>query len=487
VYDQTDNPGTSSVSSQNFEKAYYLYDDQAADDFAVPPSDGAWTIQNIQILGAYWNGTGPLTSVNVWFYGNAGGLPGSQVSSQLGLVPASDAGGDLVLHLPSPPTLPPGTYWLSVQANMNRSSGGQWGWSTRAVQSYSPFAWRNPGNGYGSGCTAWTTNGACGFTYGPDLLFRLSGTKATTPTPTNTPSMTPTPIPTSTATPTNTPTPTSTPTDTPTPTPTDTFTPTPTPQGPDTDGDGVPDSVDNCPSVFNPGQENTDAAIDNGPGISGDDTTIPNAVTDNVGDACETDPDIDYDGLPNSEDTNPLGATGICAAFADASDGHPNPAGGDVTNDDNHDGNPAPPMGTDSADNGPSWDTDGDGVRDGVECTLGHNPRSRTDRPSTADCGGTGDSDGDGLPDAWETCKWGTNPAVIDSDGDTLGDCKEAADVDGDGQTNLHDVVATAKAALLADAAFGKDGDFDIDGDSRVNLNDVVQEAKVALIAGLCK
>ena len=34
-------------------------------------------------------------------------------------------------------------------------------------------------------------------------------------------------------------------------------------------------------------------------------------------------------------------------------------------------------MGTDAADNGPSWDTDGDGVPDGVECALGHNPRDR--------------------------------------------------------------------------------------------------------------
>ena len=37
---------------------------------------------------------------------------------------------------------------------------------------------------------------------------------------------------------------------------------------------------DNCPLVPNPGQENTDAAIDNGPGIPGNDTTIPNAVAD---------------------------------------------------------------------------------------------------------------------------------------------------------------------------------------------------------------
>jgi alpha-tubulin suppressor-like RCC1 family protein len=264
---------------------------------------------------------------------------------------------------------------------------------------------------------------------------------------------------------------------------------TPVAAGLDTDNDGSPDSVDNCRFVSNPGQENADAAIDNGPGIPGNDTTVPSAVADSEGDACETDGDIDNDGLPDAQDTNPLGATGICAAFAGANDGHPNPAGGDVTNDDNHDGNPAVAMGTDAADNGPSWDTDNDGVLDGVECTLGHNPRSRTDRPTTAECGGTGDTDGDGLLNAWETCGWGTSPAVIDSDGDTKGDCKEAADVDGNGKVDfVGDTIYYAKAALLPAASFGKTMDFDIDKNGKVDfVGDVIQEAKFALITGLCK
>jgi uncharacterized repeat protein (TIGR01451 family) len=178
-YDQTDNPSGNGISSQNFETAYDAYDDQAADDFAVPPSDGAWRIETIEIPGGYWNGTGPLGSVNVWFYGDVGGLPGGLVFSQLGLVPTSDVGGDLVLDLPSPPTLLPGTYWLSVQANMDILVGGQWGWDRRVVQSYSPFAWRNPGNGFGTGCTTWGASGTCGLA-DPDLLFRLSGTKSIT-------------------------------------------------------------------------------------------------------------------------------------------------------------------------------------------------------------------------------------------------------------------------------------------------------------------
>jgi hypothetical protein len=218
---------------------------------------------------------------------------------------------------------------------------------------------------------------------------------------------------------------------------------------PDDDNDTVLDVSDNCPFVSNPGQENNDSQIGNGKGIAGDDRTAPNS--DVLGDAC--DPDADNDGIPNGTDSNP---------------------GGDITYDDNNDGAMCP---ADAADDGPSWDSNCNGVMDGLEaiCPLAVNPN--------------GDDDGDGLKNTWEVCKWGTDPAVIDSDGDTVGDCVEAADVDGNGVANFTgDAIAYAKAALLAPSAFGQDGDFDIDGNNVINFTgDVIQEAKFAFSVVLCR
>ena len=52
----------------------------------------------------------------------------------------------------------------------------------------------------------------------------------------------------------------------------------------DGDNDGIPDSSDNCPTVFNPDQKDTDG--------------------DHVGDACDS--DDDNDGVPDSSDNCPL-------------------------------------------------------------------------------------------------------------------------------------------------------------------------------------
>jgi hypothetical protein len=86
----------------------------------------------------------------------------------------------------------------------------------------------------------------------------------------------------------------------------------------DSDGDGVIDAIDNCPSIPNPGQENFDGDAlgdvcddSDGDGVF-DDTdnckTVSNAGQedqdgDNIGDVC--DPDLDGDGVANGADNCP--------------------------------------------------------------------------------------------------------------------------------------------------------------------------------------
>jgi hypothetical protein len=87
------------------------------------------------------------------------------------------------------------------------------------------------------------------------------------------------------------------------------------------------------------------------------------------------------------------------------------------------------------------------------------------------------------------TCGWGTSPNVVDTDGDTRGDCKQAADVDGNGLVSfVGDTIYYAQAVLLPPGSFGKTMDFDIDKNGLVDfVGDVMQEAWFALITGQCK
>ena len=67
----------------------------------------------------------------------------------------TDTAGSLDLALAAPCVLPSGTYWVSVVANMDFATGGQWGWVERTVQSNGASAWRNPGGGFGTPCANW--------------------------------------------------------------------------------------------------------------------------------------------------------------------------------------------------------------------------------------------------------------------------------------------------------------------------------------------
>jgi hypothetical protein len=209
----------------------------------------------------------------------------------------------------------------------------------------------------------------------------------------------------------------------------------------DSDGDTLPD-------IKEPNTRSNTMEIGNGASITTPDTTVPWQ-----GSALDCSLDGDNDGLPNVTDPNP---------------------GGDITYDDNGNGIPCFPPTIDPLDNGPSWDTNCNGKLDGKEaiCPLTVNPN--------------GDDDADGLKNTWEVCKWGTNPNIVDSDNDGMGDCKEALDSNGNGTFDFGgDVLNMARAALLPAGTgagkFGRDGVFDLNGNGSIGFgDDVLTAARMA-------
>jgi Secretion system C-terminal sorting domain len=177
LYDQTAGAGTNSLTSQNFEPAYDIYDNQGADDFVVAAP--GWAIDLVENLGVYYNGTGPATSVNVFFYTNSGGLPGTIVEQRLNVIPSGGlATGSFIIPISPVVNLSPGTYWISVQANLDFGVGGQYGW-TEHLTVGTASAWQNPGGGFATPCATWgyrvATCGVVGTATYDDFAFRISG------------------------------------------------------------------------------------------------------------------------------------------------------------------------------------------------------------------------------------------------------------------------------------------------------------------------
>lgn len=173
IYSQMDNDLGVGIVSQNFEATYDVYDNSGADDFTVPAGQ-KWIVKSVNVGGAYFNGSGPMASVNVNFYKNKAGKPGAAVASFPALVP-SDNGGSLSIALPSAVKLKAGSYWMEVQANMDFAVGGEWAWENRSVVNGAGAVWQNPGNGFGTGCTTWGDEATCIPNGQGDKMFALYG------------------------------------------------------------------------------------------------------------------------------------------------------------------------------------------------------------------------------------------------------------------------------------------------------------------------
>lgn len=150
----------------------------------------------------------------------------------------------------------------------------------------------------------------------------------------------------------------------------------------DSDGDGINDSVDNCPFVANTAQTDTDL--------------------DGIGDVC--DDDDDNDGILDVNDNCPL------TANADQTDTDGDGIGDacDSVTDTDSDGVPDTIDNCPSTSNADQADADGDGIGDVCD----------TDR------------DGDGVNNSSDNCPDNANVLQVDTDGDGVGDvCDNSNDI----------------------------------------------------------
>ena len=242
---------------------------------------------------------------------------------------------------------------------------------------------------------------------------------------------------------------------------------------PDLDSDAVYDTIDNCDSTDNPGQENYDS--------------------DSAGDACDT--DDDNDAVVDSADRCAQGVRGPAGTAAPDFDQDGCKNGEDTDDDDDGvaDTADACPRG----DIGVGADRDSDGCKDseqadddsdGVLDPADDCPQGEVGVAADHDADGCSDAedpddDNDGVADAADACAQGTVGIAADHDGDG---CRDAEDADGD-----NDGVANAAdrcPAGAVGAAQDRDGDgcadaspedTDDDGDTVPDATD-----KCPLVAG---
>lgn len=286
--------------------------------------------------------------------------------------------------------------------------------------------------------------------------------------------------------------------------------------GIDADGDGIPNSDDNCSLISNPGQEDADSddigdTCDEVNDIDVDDDGVNNSLDncaqvaqivwdqldadgDNLGDDCDPmldNYDYESDGVFNDEDNCPFdmnpdqtdadsdGLGQVCDLDDDVSDTDPDGDGVLNVNDNCPSHDNADQTDTDGdfigddCDSVNDLDYDGDGILNNIDnCRLAANaPQTDTDSDGLGDaCDATDsrDADSDGILNAVDNCSLVSNAGQADADSDGLGDaCDEVEDsgFSGDGSGTEEDPYLVDSCIELQEMSLDLDAYYELSGD----------------------
>ncbi len=158
---------------------------QVADDFTVPMGE-IWTIQDVLVLGNYFNGSGNADEFIVQIFNDNNGVPATNPSYEQTGLSYTENSGQFSIPLASNITLTAGHYWISVVSVMSYAAGGQWGWAWEGLpQDGNVMSNRDPDGVLGG---VWPTTWESGSNTWPtasvlDLCFQLNGSKTAAPIP----------------------------------------------------------------------------------------------------------------------------------------------------------------------------------------------------------------------------------------------------------------------------------------------------------------
>jgi len=191
LYDQSTPNFDSGVPTQDFQSSNDGFDSTAADDFTVTDVNG-WTVSGFNFEVAFTTDGEVVdapadATYNVVVYSDDArqiGAPVCTYNNLPGVYDLSSSG--LSIALPSACVLPAGVYWLSMQVVADTPPQAFWldaFFFDGVLESFGNIAkWKNPGEGFGSGCTDWMPVSECGDSGGnligggiPNYLFQVVG------------------------------------------------------------------------------------------------------------------------------------------------------------------------------------------------------------------------------------------------------------------------------------------------------------------------